>query len=246
MTVTVTHAKISTLPVDQAAKARGEVCPDDWNDDHTLVGIDTIESNIRGVVIVDMDSADYTMTDAEANSALLVITNSGDGTKTLTWPTTSDDTRPAQQTVVTLLTAGDFTIAAQSGGGTASLIAGTIHIVTVTDVLGAFNSDQYIQNEARRATNGLGVAGTGSDFTFAATDAGQMVIGDDSSPQNFNINADISGMPNNAVLYFFQRGSATATLVAGAGVTLYGNLTVATNSGCSIWRDGTTNTWYVV
>lgn len=57
--------------------------------------IDILIQNIRGGVIIDMQDDDYTMTDEEAEAAIKVVINSGDGTKTLTFPTTSDSTVPA-------------------------------------------------------------------------------------------------------------------------------------------------------
>ena len=94
MTVSVTHTKVVTIPDEQLAVQRGEVVPSDWNDTHTLVGIEELDLNVRGAVLIDMNNDDYTMTDHEAQCSTKVIINGGVG-KTLTSPTTSDGLTPA-------------------------------------------------------------------------------------------------------------------------------------------------------
>lgn len=46
--------------------------------------IDDLNSNVRGYTVIDMDSDDYTMSAAESLNTILIISNPGDGTKTLT------------------------------------------------------------------------------------------------------------------------------------------------------------------
>lgn len=38
--IVITHAKVSTVPVDQAAQAQGKVTPDDWNENHVITGLE--------------------------------------------------------------------------------------------------------------------------------------------------------------------------------------------------------------
>ena len=46
-------------------------------------------TNVRGSITVDMANADYTLTDTESQSPVLLVTNPGDGSKTLTIPANS-------------------------------------------------------------------------------------------------------------------------------------------------------------
>jgi hypothetical protein len=63
-----------------------------------------IELNIRGIVLIDMNNDNYTMTYNEAISGGWVILNGGSG-KTLTSPSTADAYIPTIRSVVTAFTA---------------------------------------------------------------------------------------------------------------------------------------------
>ena len=108
MTISVTHTKVVTIPDEQLAVQRGEVVPSDWNDAHTLVGLTELDNNVRGIALIDMNNADYTMTDAEAQCINKVIINAGNGSRTLTSPTTSDGLTPGLMGVVTAFGGNTF------------------------------------------------------------------------------------------------------------------------------------------
>jgi hypothetical protein len=199
--------------------------------------------NVRTVVSVDMNNDDYTLTLDEANSALLVMTNVGDGTKTLTWPTTSDNTRPAQQLVVTLLASDSFSGSAESGGGTAEFVNGTIHIVSVPDGLGVFNVDQYIQDESRKSSNGIVTLAVGNTNT-SDSNAGKLHIGSDGAAQTLTIIA-ASNVPN-MIVPVYCNAAGGVTIQNGLGVTVTGNTVLANGDRCTIYRDGSTETYYCV
>lgn len=243
MAVTVTHTKVCSIPDNQTNLARGEVCPSHWNDGHTLVGIDTIESNIRDAVFVDMGNADYTLTDAQANSQLLAIQNSGDGTKTLTWPTSSDETRPASQLVVTLFAAYAFTAAAESGGSTSTVLPGSIHIVSVPGGLGAFEVDGYIQDEGRASMSGIDELDAGDNY-FSDGNAGNLQRSNQALANTLTI-LPANKTPFLTALVWCQ-GAGTLTIQGDTGVTVTGNTVLTTGLRCQIVRNNLTETYYCV
>lgn len=150
MAVTVTHNKTLTIPDDTVAEARGEALPSDWNADHTLVGMDEIEDNLRSAVVVNMSSGDYTMSYAEATAAYIVIINGGTG-NTLTWPTTADSYVPVIQAVSTGLTTDDVTLAFESGGstGTAFRYQGGVNLFLMAPGTSFTNVTDQISDYAR-------------------------------------------------------------------------------------------------
>lgn len=201
------------------------------------------DKNIRAVVAVDMLNADYTLTLDEANSNVLVVSNSGDGTKTLTWPTTSDASRPAQQLVVTIFCSNGFTIAAQSGGGTDTLVAGTVHLVSVPDGLGAINVDEYIQIETRKQSNGVSGLSAGANV-FNDASGGLLLIGSDAAPQTVDI--ALGNDMSNLTAVVYCTGAGGITIQGDVGVTVSGNTTLASGESCRIYRDALTETYYCV
>lgn len=202
-----------------------------------------LQRNIRTYVVIDMNNDDYTMTDDEANSAVIAVTNSGDGSKTLTWPTTSDTTRPAQQLVITIFTANGFIAAAQTGGSTADLVGGTIHYVTVPDGIGAFNVDEYVQTEARKVSNGITVLDAG-DTAFNDDSAGKLQHAADGSAQTLTIAA--GNTLSNLTAPVYCSGAGGLTVQGAMGVTVSGNAVLATGDRCTIYRDALTETYLCV
>ncbi len=202
-----------------------------------------LDDNIRGVVFVDMGNDDYIMTDAEANSAFIVVSSVGNGTKTLYWPTTSDDTRAAMQSLVTLFAGAPFAIAAQSGGATATAVPNTVHLVSVPDGLGAFNLDEYIQIEARSQNNGMQTLSAG-DTVFNDANGGKLLIAADGSAQTLTISA--GNYTTNLTANVYCSGAGGLTIQGDMGVTVTGNTVLTTGQSCTIYRDALTETYLCV
>lgn len=202
-----------------------------------------LQRNVRNYVVVDMDNDDYTMTDDEANSAVIAVTNSGDGSKTLTWPTTSDTTRPAQQLVITIFTVNGFIAAAQTGGATADLVGGTIHYVTVPDGIGAFNVDSYVQTQGRKASNGITLLAAG-DNSFDDTQGGILQHAADGAAQTLTILA--GNLVENLTAPAYCSGAGGLTIQGDVGVTVTGNTVLAVGDKCTIYRDALTETYLCV
>jgi hypothetical protein len=205
-----------------------------------------LDRNIRTASTVDMASDDYTLTDDEANSATIIVLNAVAG-KTLTWPTSADNTRPSVQAVVTLLAGQSFIAAAESGGATAVLSPATVHYVNLLPS-GIYNSDEFIQVEVRRSSNGVTVTNVVSN-SFVASDTGTRMVFNNAAPQAWTIDTNANvGWPTNALLYVFaEAGSGGLTVTGEVGVTLSpASLVVAAGTGATIARDGTTDSWHRV
>jgi hypothetical protein len=163
MTIRVTHAKVNQVAdwtqskLDELINAgiypQGTLItditlPSDWNDDHTSTDLDYLEDNVRGAVIVDMDSDDHTMTIAEAVASIKVIVNPGTN-KTLTFPTTADALIPAVNTFITIFAGGPFTVASETGGTTSEVVSDTsdqLYVIPGTSVSSEYND--YISQDA--------------------------------------------------------------------------------------------------
>jgi hypothetical protein len=103
----------------------------------TLQDIQTLERNVRDAVVVNMANDNYTMTDEESQSSFIIPFNVGDGTKTLTWPSSSASTRPQPQFIYGVGAGNSYTIKAEGNATTASLSAATNYCIAVSDALGA-------------------------------------------------------------------------------------------------------------
>lgn len=137
MTVTVTHTKVNQIPDFTQADIDAQIAlgnyppgtllsdialPSDWNDDHALVGIDVIESNLRDAAVIDMADDDYTMTASEAAAVIKIVINQGVG-KTLTAATATDGVIPGENIFITLFTSAPFSFASQAGGSSVEIVA---------------------------------------------------------------------------------------------------------------------------
>lgn len=96
--VTVAHNFTSTAKARAGDKAKGLVTSDEWNENHTISGLDELQDALQGVAIVSMGNDNYTMTDAEARQAGIILTNVGTG-KTLTVPASAFDYLPVEQMI---------------------------------------------------------------------------------------------------------------------------------------------------
>lgn len=76
-----------------------------------------IKSNLRGIAIVDMGNADYVMSDAEAKCGAIAVVNAGDGTKTITIPSSSDSVAAGLIAYLTYFNSAGFYIKSETYGG---------------------------------------------------------------------------------------------------------------------------------
>ena len=121
--VVVTHNKVVSLPDDPVAEARGEATPSDWNENHSLEGMDELLAQLRNATIVNMGGGDYTLTLDEALSAAIVLLNVGSGA-TLTYPTTYNDYGYQRVLLNNEVGGNDVIVAMATGGSTTSVPSG--------------------------------------------------------------------------------------------------------------------------
>jgi hypothetical protein len=79
------------------------------------VDITNLQESVNGTAVVDMNNDDYTLTEAEAKYANLIIINAGNGSKTLTFP--GYTTNPSRYGIF-LNSGGPIKVTAVEGGET--------------------------------------------------------------------------------------------------------------------------------
>lgn len=93
ITTTVSNGDITITP-----NGSGDITLDGTSWDTTRTTIADHTTNLRENASVDMSSADYTLTAAQAKNSVLVLSNTGDGTKILTIP--DEATNPTHYTII--------------------------------------------------------------------------------------------------------------------------------------------------
>lgn len=263
--------------------------PSDWNDDHSISGtlaassidstpstfapettaqafIDSVARGVRGFGIVNMANADYVMTADEAALGAIAVFNSGDGTKTLTYPATSDGTVPNTVMIITAFSGNVFYVASESWGIPKLMSAPEVDIILygygvgVSSFYGSNIHDSIAdgglyaptQNAVYDAINGAlntSSAGIAVKTTItessAATDAGKRVYCSNAAAVTYTIEPSATADLGNNGTFRLQAGAGGITIAAGAGVTLVGSTTVAAYDCITCDRDGVTETWYL-
>lgn len=198
---------------------------------------------LQSAVFIDMANADYTMSDAEAAAYAKVLSNTGDGTKALTWPSTSDGLYASGQLIYMALANAPITLVSQTGGSTAIIHNGDFSEVAVLPGVGIFClADAYTSqaNMVHTAINPIGDA----DYTLQASDAGKTIYMGGAGPRNLTINAGITNMLDNAVVYLIQAGAGAVAI--GGTATIFGaGGTVSAGQLARIARDSNSDDWYV-
>lgn len=208
--------------------------------------IPNIEANLRGAVFVDMNNDDYTMTYDEAIAGMKVISNSGDGTKTLTWPTIADNDCPTDQMLVMTLATGKITLSQESGGLNGTAYPGTVCGMGLIPAFAIFSMCEYYGISSNASFAGVDVeAGAARDIVYA--DSGTNIIADSAGAQTFTIKDDTSqGWRPYTKVAIYRKGAGALTIdgnVAPA-VTVTGNTTPA--QGEQVWATRiAADTWVV-
>lgn len=231
---------LNTLTMDEVQAAI-----DALQTDVSALQVDVLllEKNVRDYTAVDMSNADYTMSALEANVNIIILANGGDGTKTLTWPTSADTSHPLQQLVITAYIANPVTIASETGGSTAQLYPGSIYFVSVLGGVSALNINAYTQGLARSGYNGVSAMGAGSN-SFTDALGGKLLIGSDAAAQTVDIAA--GNYTSNLTARVYCTGAGGVTVQGALGVTVTGNTTLTSGQSCTIYRDSTAETYYCV
>ena len=196
----------------------------------------------QDVATIDMSNADYTMSDNEAASYAKILTNVGDGTKTLTWPSTSDSLISASQFITTAFAANQVTLASQTGGSSAVIGALRLSEVVILPGVGVFVEGDSYATSSNAVSNGVTVI-TDAAYSFGVSDCGKLIVGDRGTAQAFTLDSTVD-FPTNAKICVMQKGAGTVTITA-SGTTIIGTAAMVQNQLICLYRDGTTDEWYV-
>jgi len=127
------------------------------------MGINRLKDNSYLISIIDMGDDDYTMTDDEAASGFILLLNSGDGTKILLRPTSSDDFYCGKQLVLTLYAGRAFIFKTETYANTGRIfdaLTGDIAAhSTITDpiaIVGASGLDLAGKTKIETIVDGYG------------------------------------------------------------------------------------------
>ncbi len=205
--------------------------------------VDILETNVRRVSNVNMLNDNFTMSDEESNSLIILVANQGVG-KTLSYSSATDATRPAIQYIVTLFATGNFTVANESGGTTIELSAGTVVQISSSPTLGGVvNTSLYSNINARGKTNGIRVI-AGTTGSISDADKGKTIICTNALLTTITILSTI--ITTDFTCTICSTGAAGA-IIAGDGTSVPSiNTTLITKQSTDVCRDGATQNFYCV
>ena len=210
--------------------------------------IDSLDVSVRGLAVVDMDDDDYTLTDAEASAELIAVLNTGDGTKTLTFPTTSDLLRPRSQIVTSLFSGGGaFTLASESGGASIVIAKSSTNIVSFVTGSTEIDVSGFIKTDARKVTNGNDTTDTINN-SFTGGDMGKVIIANSTAGAQvwtLESTADAGWLNDATFTVVVPAGADGITITGEAGVTLNpASVVIAASSSRTFVKINSSDTWY--
>jgi hypothetical protein len=205
--------------------------------------------NLRGIAIIDMDDDDYTMTDAEAASAAKVILNAGDGTKTLTYPTSADAIIAKSQSIVGIAMTNKISLECETGGSAATIYAGSTTDVVVIPGTAVISTVLVYAAFSNSITNGIQVTDTVYN-TFSPSDMGRVLVANSTTgAQSWTIDTVANeAYPDNATFkVHVPVGCDGMTVTGEAGVTLVpASAVISAGNTLQFVRDGSLNSWYAI
>jgi hypothetical protein len=197
--------------------------------------ISVITTNIRGIANIDMGAADYTISIAEAQCAVLVVSNVGNGTKKLIWPDSAIGTWPSLQTVTSFGETQSFIIKQQSTGVTDVVEHNTSADVAIIAGYAAINLSTFVANTTRAASNGV-VAEGSIARTIADTDGGLAIESTNAAATTLTIPVGL--LTHNLKFQVRSSGAGGVTIAGSGGVTVTGKTALATGNTCTVYRRG--------
>lgn len=140
-------------------------------------------TNLVGVAFVNMNNSDCTLTEGQAQCAIIVPLNVGDGTKILTNNSTN---APAQQIVFSVYCDNSF-IYKSSAGYTSALTKGLLFNVVVSQIAGVLD----ISASAKSSNNGTVILPAGDTAPSSHFNFGKLYVASDANPQTITINGNL-------------------------------------------------------
>lgn len=197
---------------------------------------------LAGIAIIDMGAADYTMSPSEALAYIKIVSNVGNGTKTLTWPSGSDSKDFSAQLIANQ-DATQFTAALQSGGSTETIFPNQLTEVAVAPGVGVFSMGYQYAIAANNVSNGVSTIG-GAATNATSFYSGKLLVFTSAAAQTLTINSANYFWPDTK-FDVLVTGAGGLTVSCAGTFVLAGSGTVATNQRKTIWRDDDTNNWYI-
>jgi len=207
--------------------------------------IATLEGNSHGLSVVDMDDDDLTLTDEQSHTALKAILNTGDGTKSLTVPSSAAGMSPSISGYIMTSGTNVIEVINEIGGATALVYSNdgviAFDIVAITSFGGAYSFTQQAVKSANKMMpfDPVIVIDT---TDVDATHTGVLLQMDSALAKSFNFSdANVSAMTPNATGKLRMKGAGVVTITASGTATVEGKTTLAINNIVTWYRDGSTN-----
>lgn len=216
-----------------------------WVSDYLSI----LKSNVRGIALINMSNADYVMSDAEAKNFMLAVLSAGDGTKTITVPSTSDGKTPGSYLLINIYANAGYYLKSETYGSTGGFIdsrygelAAYSTILNPTGILG-------FAGQIHTLGTGPVHFNCGGDWTLGRAQRGYLHIGNVPGPHVVTIPLrDAASQNNEYEQYFFIADYSGWTFVpenTTMSVIFHGTNEFEVGVRYTICRDGYTNNWRV-
>lgn len=205
--------------------------------------ISTLADSIRNIAIIDMASGDYTMTVAEANAPVKVITGDATG-KTLTIPSTAFATMPAEQMYVTYLCTHTVTLATDEVSPSTRILTPmrtiSLAVIPAVNIITIYDLPSGDVNVVQDASATYAMTYSNQDVLTQLSHAG-------ATTATFT-DANILNMAPGARFQLQAVGTSSISLSAGGGAATFTGLAgpfVASDGIIHIKRDDVTSNFYL-
>ena len=211
---------------------------------NTPVNVSTLNKNVREIALVNMSDDDYTLTDAQSEYAIKAILNTGDGTKSITVPTSADDTSPSISAYVMTIGTNSTEVISETGGDTAQIYsndgATALDIIVIAPLVGAFSFTAQAVKSANKMMPS-GPVTVADDTDVIGVHSGVLLQMDSADPKAFNFSdTNVSAMTPNAKGLLRMKGAGIVTITASGTATVEGKTTLAINDIVTWYREGST------
>jgi len=203
-----------------------------------------LDANSRGISLINMGGDDVILSDAQSENAIKAILNTGDGTKSITVPTSADDTSPSISAYVMTIGTNSAEVISETGGDTAQIYsndgATALDIIVIAPLVGAFS---FVAQAVKSANKMMPYdsATVTDDTDVTGLHSGVLLQMNNAAPKAFNFSdANVSAMTPNAKGQLRMKGAGVVTITASGTATVDGKTTLAINDIVTWYRDGST------
>ena len=209
-----------------------------------VVDIGVLDDNVRGVSLINMGGDDVILSDAQSENAIKAMLNTGDGTKSITVPTSADDTSPSISAYVMTIGTNSAEVISETGGDTAQIYsndgATALDIIVIAPLVGAFSFTAQAVKSANKMMPYDPVTVT-DDTDVTGLHSGVLLQMNNAAPKAFNFSdANVSAMTPNAKGQLRMKGAGIVTITASGTATVEGKTTLAINDIVTWYREGST------